>query len=435
MQNRVVVTGMGVVSPNAHGIEPFQKALKEGHSGICFIPKLQELSFACCIGGIPKNFEEISHQYFSGKQISRMNGSIGYASVAAVDAWKDAGFRLPDIDSAADWDTGAIVGCGIGDMELIATTIVPVVNNCKVRRLGSRIVEQVMGSGISARIAGLLGLGNQVTSNSSACSTGTEAIIEAFWRIRTGLAKRMIAGGAEGASPYTWGGFDSMRVLSRKFNDKPEKGSRPMSATASGFVPGAGAGIILLEELDTAIKRKARIYAEVIGGRVNCGGQRGGGSMTSPNPEGVQRCITDTILDANISPDEIDAINGHLTATFADPSEIQNWSTALGRGPGSFPYINSTKSMIGHCLGGAGAIETVAALLQLSRGFLHPSLNCEDLHPEIEVFGDHVVQTGMDYPELKTMAKASFGFGDVNSCLIVKKWEENSSHFSSLDGN
>lgn len=413
---------MGVVSPNAHGIDSFHQALKQGHSGIRFIPELQELNFACCIAGVPKDFEEIGRRYFPEKQISRMNGAIGYASVAALDAWKDAGLHPPSDESAADWETGAIVGCGIGDMELIATTLVPFVNSGKVRKLGSRIVEQVMGSGMSARIAGLLGLGNQVTSNSSACSTGTEAIVEAFWRIRSGLAKRMIAGGAEGASPYTWAGFDAMRVLSRKFNDRPEKGSRPMSASASGFVPGAGAGVLVLEELDTAIGRRARIYAEIIGGRVNCGGQRGGGSMTAPNPEGVRRCIADAIADANISPDEIDAINGHLTATFADPYEIQNWSTALGRGPGCFPYINSTKSMIGHCLGGAGAIETIAALIQLSNGFLHPSLNCEDLHPEIEAFSDHVVQACMEYPELKTMAKAGFGFGDVNSCLILRKW-------------
>lgn len=307
-------------------------------------------------------------------------------------------------------------------MDLIATSIVPTVNGGKVRCLGSRIVEQVMGSGTSACIAGLLGLGNQVTSNSSACSTGTEAIIEAYWKIRSGMAKRMVAGGAEGASPYTWGGFDSMRVLSRKFNDCPEKGSRPMSATAAGFVPGAGAGVVILEDLETAVERNARIYAEVMGGSVNCGGQRRGGSMTFPNPEGVQRCIRDAVCQANISPTEIDAINGHLTATFADPHEVRNWSQALGVDPGNFPYINSTKSMIGHCLGGAGAIETVACLIQLAEGFLHPSLNCEDLHPEIEPFGDRVVQTGMDFPEMKIMAKASFGFGDVNSCLILRKW-------------
>jgi 3-oxoacyl-(acyl-carrier-protein) synthase len=135
-----------------------------------------------------------------------------------------------------------------------------------------------MGSGVSAYVGGILGLGNQVTSNSSACSTGTEAIIDAVYRIRAGLAKRMVAGGAEGASPYTWGGFDAMRVvLSRKFNDQPERGSRPMSASACGFVPGAGAGCLVLEELETALERGARIYGEITGAMVNCGGQRRGG--------------------------------------------------------------------------------------------------------------------------------------------------------------
>jgi 3-oxoacyl-(acyl-carrier-protein) synthase len=280
-----------------------------------------------------------------------------------------------------------------------------------------------MSSAPSARIAGVFGIGNQITSNSSACSTGTEAIVEAVLKIRVGWAKRMLAGSTEGPSPYAWGAFDSMRVLSRKFNDQPEKGSRPMSESAGGFVPGAGAGILVLESLESALERKARIYAEIIGVHVNCGGQRNGGSMTAPNPEGVRRCIQGAIQDAQIDPDEIDAINGHLTATYADPHEISNWSMALNRGPQSFPFMNATKSMIGHCLGAAGSIETVAAVLELEGGFLHPSINCEDLHPEIAPFSDRIVRHCMDYPELRVLAKASFGFGDVNSCLILKKWD------------
>ncbi|MBA7590168.1 3-oxoacyl-[acyl-carrier-protein] synthase 2 [subsurface metagenome] len=215
-----------------------------------------------------------------------------------------------------------------------------------------------------------------------------------------------------------------MRVIARKFNDQPGKGSRPMSASANGFVPGAGGAVLVLEELETARSRGARIYAEILGGVVNCGGQRNGGSMTAPNPEGVQRCIRGAVADAGISPDEIDAVNGHLTATFADPSEVGTWSQALGRGPADFPYINSTKSMIGHCLGAAGAIESVAVVLQLQRGFLHPSVNCEDVHPGIEEFAEKIPRKAMEYPGLKVIAKASFGFGDVNSCLIFKKWEE-----------
>ena len=273
-------------------------------------------------------------------------------------------------------------------------------------------------------MAGLLALGNQVTSNSSACSTGTEAIFDSVMRIRTGLAKRMLAGGSEGSSPYVWSGFDSMRVLSRKFNDQPEAASRPMSASASGFIPGSGAGVLMLEDLESARQRGARIYAEVLGGAVNCGGHRGGGTMTAPNPEGVQRCIRSAISDAGITSQQIDAISGHLTATFSDPGEVKSWFLALEREIDDFPYINAAKSMIGHCLGATGAIESIAVVLQLYKGFLHPSINCEDVHQEIADFTEKIPRTLMEYPDLKVIIKAGFGFGDVNSCLVFKKWEE-----------
>ncbi|MFP3998624.1 MAG: beta-ketoacyl-[acyl-carrier-protein] synthase family protein [Desulfobacterales bacterium] len=424
MYNRVVITGMGVVSPNAIGLSDFEQALRQGKSGIRFIPRLEDLKFGCRIGGVPEDFDSKCGEYFQNcRQQSFMSETIRYAVVSAADAWQDAGFSMPADEDPPDWDAGTVFGCGISDMEVIASEVVPTVNAGKVRRLGTRVVERVMGSATSARLAGVLALGNQVTSNSSACSTGAEAVAEAAWKIRIGRAKRMIAGGAEGASPYTWSGFDSMRVLARKFNEDPEKGSRPMSASACGFVPGAGAGAVVLEDLETALARGARIYAEVLGAMVNSGGHRNGGSMTAPNPEGVQRCIRGALADAEIDPGEIDAINGHLTATFADPHEVRNWSAALKRGPKSFPWINSTKSMIGHCLGAAGAIETVAAVLELDRGFLHPSINCEDPHPELEEFAYKVVGKCMDIPELKIIAKACFGFGDVNSCLILRKWE------------
>ncbi|HQK91783.1 MAG TPA: beta-ketoacyl-[acyl-carrier-protein] synthase family protein, partial [Smithellaceae bacterium] len=163
---------------------------------------------------------------------------------------------------------------------------------------------------------------------------------------------------------------------------------------------------------------------EVVGGAVNSGGQRMGGSMTAPNPEGVKRCIRAAVADAGIDPGEIDAINGHLTATYADPIEVKNWAEALERTPNNFPYINSTKSLIGHCLGAAGAIESVAAVLQVYRGFVHPSINSEDVHPDIAPYTAKIPQTCLEFPGLKYAAKAGFGFGDVNSCIIFKKWEE-----------
>jgi 3-oxoacyl-(acyl-carrier-protein) synthase len=424
MNKRVVITGMGVVAPNAHGLDAFTQALREGRSGIRWVPELAALNFSCQIGGVPQDFEPVRKRYFDHEKLLSINDNIGYASVSAIDAWTDAGFAVPDAeDDRVDWDTGVIAGSGIGGMDTIARTVVPMVNEGKVRRMGSRIVEQVMNSGTSARIAGLLALGNQATSNSSACSTGNEAILEGLWRIRSGRAKRILAGGSEGASPYIWAGFDAMRVICRKFNDQPEAASRPMSASASGFVPGSGGALLLLEDLETALARGARIYAEVLGGAVNCGGHRMGGSITAPNPEGVRRCIQSALDDAGIGPGDIDAINGHLTATFADPVEVRNWSQTLRRGPEAFPYINSTKSLIGHCLGAAGAIECVAVVLQLYRGFLHPSVNCDDIHPEIAPFTDRIPRTCVNHGELKIIAKAGFGFGDVNSCLFFKKWE------------
>ncbi|SEM61715.1 3-oxoacyl-(acyl-carrier-protein) synthase [Syntrophus gentianae] len=425
MKRRVVITGMGVIAPNGHGLEEYEAALREGRSGIRYIPELKELNFACQVGGIPQGVEALRESYFVPEQLVSMNENIGYAAISAIDAWKDAGLTVPSFDSdEVDWDSGIIVGSGIGGMDTIANVVVPMVNAGKVKRMGSSIVEQVMNSGTSARVGGLLALGNQVTSNSSACSTGNEAIFEAMMRIRNGLAKRMLAGGTEGASPHIWAGFDAMRVLSKKFNDNPEQASRPLSASAAGFVPGSGGALLLLEDLETAQARGARIYAELLGGHVNCGGHRMGGSMTAPNPEGVKRCIRAAIADAAISAQDIEAINGHLTATFADPYEVKNWTEALERGPETFPYIQSTKSMIGHCLGAAGAVECVAVVLELYKGFLHPSVNSSDVHPDIAAFSKSIPQQALECPDLKIIAKAGFGFGDVNSCLIFKKWEE-----------
>jgi 3-oxoacyl-(acyl-carrier-protein) synthase len=285
------------------------------------------------------------------------------------------------------------------------------------------VVEQIMASGASARVGGLLGLGGQVTSNSSACNTGTEAIVMGVRSIQWGLVDRMVVGGAEGSDPHIWSGFDSMRVLNRGHNHDPEAASRPLSASAGGFIPGSGAGILVIEELETALKRGAKIYAEIIGTAANSGGMRAGGSMTAPSAPGVQACIRKALMQAEISPDSIDYINGHLTATMADPMEVRNWSEALELGPDRFPRINSTKSMIGHALGGAGAIESVATLLQMNHGFVHGSRNCEDFHPEVQAFENCVPKQSLDMP-ISIAAKASFGFGDVNSCIIFKKWSQ-----------
>jgi 3-oxoacyl-(acyl-carrier-protein) synthase len=341
--------------------------------------------------------------------------------IAGMDAWKDADLPIANGEEP-DWDSGTIFGAGTSGIEKFRESIYKI-DDMQTRRLGSTAVAQTMNSGVSAYLGGKLGLGNQVTTNSSACTTGAESILMAYERIKSGLANRMVAGSTSDSGPYIWGGFDALRVCTFKHNNTPEQGTRPMSASASGFVPGSGAGAFVLEDLETALSRGVRIYAEVLGGNINSGGQRGLGTMTAPNPIAVQRCITSAMASAGIQADEVDTINGHLTATSKDSLEIENWSEALGRSGIKFPYINSLKSMIGHCLSAAGSIESIAAVLQLHQGFIFPNINCEDLNPEITSIIDvSRIPQKLIETELNIIAKASFGFGDVNGCIILKKF-------------
>jgi 3-oxoacyl-(acyl-carrier-protein) synthase len=421
---RVVVTGLGVIAPNANGVSDFDLALRKGQSGLKHQETMAEAKFGCTVAGTPVGVDALCEEAFSPDILLAMNMNQRYASLAALEAWQDAGLTRPAEDSdEVDWRTGAIVGTGVGGMDTIADKVVPLTNAAKIRRMGSVCVEQVMASGISARLSGLFALGNQVTTNSSACSTGTEALAMGMERIRAGLADRMLCGGAEAASHYIWSGFDSMRVLNRGSNDAPEKASRPLSASAGGFIPGSGAGVVMLESLESANARGAHIHAELIGSGVNCGGHRMGGSMTAPNPTSVQRCIGDALADAGIRPDEVDAINGHLTATGADPKEVGSWATALGREPGQLPPITATKSMIGHALGAAGGIESVASILMVEHGYVHPCINCEDIHPEIEKHAASIPHSMLEVPDLDILVKAGFGFGDVNACLVFKRYK------------
>lgn len=424
MKNRVVITGLGVVAPNGVGVNEFTKAIKSGTSGITFHQELKDKGFSCCIGGIPTISEEKKSEYLTPLQLRGFNStSILYGVMAGIDAWKDAGF-LVDENSDLDYDSGLIFGTGTSGIEKFREAIYKI-DDQNVRRLGSTSVVQTMASGISAYLGGILGFGNQVTTNSSACTTGTEALLLGFERIKNGKAKRMLVGSSSDSSLYTWGGFDAMRVMTYKHNETPEKGSRPMSETASGFVPGSGSGALVLESLESALERKATIYAEVLGGNINSGGQRNGGTLTAPNAAAVQKCITDAIIDAKINSSEIDVINGHLTATSKDALEIENWTKALQRNGSNFPYINSLKSQVGHCLAAAGAIESVASVLQIKEQFVFPNINCEDIHPEISkvISTDKIPQKAI-HKEINILAKASFGFGDVNACVIFKKYSK-----------
>jgi 3-oxoacyl-(acyl-carrier-protein) synthase len=422
MNRRVVVTGIGVVSPNGVGAPAFLNAIQNGVSGIRFIPQYQELNFSCQVAGVPAFEWDSLKKYISEVTFHGLKGTnIGYGITAALDAWADAGFEY-DTDEPR-WDTGCIFGNSVADTEAMKNVIIRV-DNKEARKLGSRVVEQAMNSGVTSYIAGRLGLGNMITTNSAACATGTQAILMGYEYIKHGSARRMLVGSSEYVDPYVYGAFDSMRVLSRKFNDEPEKASRPMSATAGGFVPGSGAAALILEDLDFALGRGATIYAEILGGSSNSGGQRGGGSMTAPNPTGVIKSITDAIISSGIHGDDIDLVSGHLTATMADKQEVQNWATALKREGKDFPLINSLKSMIGHCLSAAGSIESVAAILQIKHNFAHPNINLEDPNPGITQLIDmDCIPLTQVNKDINILAKANFGFGDVNTCLIFSKYK------------
>jgi 3-oxoacyl-(acyl-carrier-protein) synthase len=356
-----------------------------------------------------------------------MNKGILYACLAGVEAWKDAGLERNKVQP--DFDSGMVMGAGDLSFDSYRKGEYPfyLVDRGESRKLGSRIVSESMNSGGAAYLNSILGLGNRILSNSSACITGSEAVLLGYEHIALGKAKRMLCGSTEGDGRYIWSAFDAMRVLCADSNDQPDKGSRPMSHNSAGFVPSGGSGALVLESLDSAIARGANIYAEILGGHVNSGGLRDGGSMTAPNPGAVVQCITKALENAEIAAEEIDLINGHLTSTMGDPLEIKCWKDALKLNEQDFPLVNTPKSMIGHGIAGAGSIELVGSLLQMDQGFVHANFNLteDSIHPKIadQIPIEKIPLTTFDH-EVNTIVKANFGFGDINCCLVLRKFEE-----------
>lgn len=421
MKRRVVITGMGICAPNGIGLKEFSEAMRKGKSGIRFHPELANYGFSCQLAAQPQVHGETIAKYFTPLEQRNLQASgLIYGVIAGMQAWEDAALEKID-DDQPDWDTGIIFGTGLLGSEKFRDSI-QLIDQGKTRRLGSTAVPQTMTSGVSAWLSGKLGCANQVSANSSACATGTEAIYLASERIASGQATRMLAGSCNDSGPYAWAGFDAMRILSAANPEFPEAASRPLSESASGFVPGSGAGALLLESRESALARGAKIYGEVIGGAVNSGGQRQGGSMTAANPEGIIRCIQKAVEQAGISHEKIDTINGHLTATRRDPDEIRAWTIALGLQGKDFPKINSFKHVLGHGLAASGSMECVAALLQFQEDCIFGNHNASDTHPEIlKMIDPSCIPLKSEATNPQIIAKASFGFGDVNACLIFRK--------------
>lgn len=424
-RQRVVVTGLGVISPNGIGIPRFLSALQGGRSGIHFQPSMEDLNFRCQVAGIPPLSRKKINDFIKKYHLEHIISSgILYGCLSAVEAWNDAGLKITPRKITPDPNNACIFGTGSNGAE---ATMYQIFFNEKHHggKLDADIPLQALASAVNIYINQIIGFGGQVTTNSSACSTGTEGILMAYDRIQCGLAKRILVGSSESKGEYVWSPFDAMYATSQGHNHHPKMASAPLSQHATGFVPGSGGGALVVESLGSAIDRNASIYAEILGGHINSGGQRGDGSMTIGNREGMVRCIKMAMKTCNIKPADIDLISGHLTSTIGDVFEIESWTKAGKYNPQNFPYINSTKSMIGHSLSASGSIESIAAILQLKHGFIHPSLNAFPLH---ELIKDHIatekIPTKAIYNDnLNIVAKLSLGFGDVNACVFFKKWQ------------
>lgn len=378
---RVVVTGVGVIASNAHGSEAFVEALRQGVSGVRRDPELERAGFGGHLSAIPQGLEDSKRAYFTPDLLVAMKAQIvPLACIAAIDAWQGAGLERPRYDDdRVDWDSGAIMGTWAGtDLMPVA---VPLILGGRVRRMGSTFVEQLMTSAPSARLPGLLALGGQVTTNASGSAAGTEAVALAYHTIRAGRAERMIAGAADAPGAAQWSLLERAGRLQRRFDESPERASRPMSASADGLVPGAGAGALLLESLASATRRGAPILAEVLAGQVGSGG-RHAAAGTPLTAEPMARTIARTLADAGLSPSEVDLVNGGFAGEReADATELEAWSLALGGEIAVRPWLQSTKALVGEAFGGGSAIECVATVLQLARGFVHGQPNCEDPAP------------------------------------------------------
>ncbi len=416
----VVVTGLGVVAPGACGLDAFRAVLRGGKGMPAFDEELGSRGFGCRVSGRARLSEEAMSRTFSEVEQRRVTSNgLRAAVVAGMEAFRDSGLGTGEDELYPN--RSVVFGVGILGVDVLKTGF-DLIDAGQSKRLGTGMMEMQMPSSAAATLAARLGAGGAATCVASACATGTEAVLTGVDRIRRGLADVVLAGSTEADGHHLWGGFDAMRVMTRASNDAPSAASRPLSATAAGFVPASGAGALLLESREHAEQRGAHIYCEIRGGFVNCGARRNGGSMTAPNPVAMRRCIESALRDAGVSADEIELVSGHLTATAGDPGEVAAWCDALRRGGAGFPRLNAPKSIFGHALSASGAIELVACALELHDGFIHPSLNCEDLHPAVlgHIASDCVVRELVE-TQVTTLAKASFGFGDVNACAILRR--------------
>ncbi len=410
---RVVITGVGLVTPLGTGVDKNWQALMDGRSGIGPVTRFDVSDFPTRIAGEVKDFH--AEEFIEKKEIKKMDLFIQYAVAAAKMAMDES--QLPITADNEDM-VGVIVGVGIAGLSSIEEYH-KLFMESRLKRVSPFFIPKLIPNLAPGQISIRYGAKGINYTPASACSSGAHAIGEAFRLIRLGEQDAMIAGGAEAAlTPLGLGGFIAMKAVSSR-NDPPEKASRPFDRNRDGFVMAEGAGVMVLEELEQARKRGAKIYAEVIGYGANADAYH----MTAPSPEGegAARCIRLALRSGGIDPLEVDYINAHGTSTpYNDATETHAIKRVFGEHAARMA-VSSTKSMTGHLLGAAGGVEAVYSALALHHQCLPPTINYEEPDPECDL--DYVPNVSRRAP-VRVALSNSFGFGGTNVCLAFRRWTE-----------
>lgn len=410
-KKKVVVTGVGIITPLGIGIEATWKGLIEGRSGISRITHFDPSNFATQIAGEVKGFNP--EDYIEAKEIKKMDRFIHFAIAASDMAVKDSGLNMSEENPER---IGVIIGSGIGGLPAIEHYHSVLIEKGP-RRITPFFIPMLIINLASGQVSIRLGAKGPNSAVATACATGSHAIGDAYKIIQRGDADVMIAGGTEAViTPLGVGGFNAMKALSTR-NDAPEKASRPFDADRDGFVMGEGAGIVVLESLEHAAKRSAKIYAEIGGYGMTSDAYH----ITSPAPEGegAARCMAIALKDGGINYTEVDYINAHGTSTkYGDELETSAIKTVF-KDQAYKIAVSSTKSMTGHLLGAAGGVEAVVCLLSMRDGIVPPTINLDNQDPQCDL--DYIPHKARKM-EVNCAMSNSFGFGGTNACIIFKRF-------------
>jgi 3-oxoacyl-[acyl-carrier-protein] synthase II len=410
-KRRVVVTGLGLITPLGIGVEASWKSALEGRSGICPITQFDASQMPVRIAGEVKGFDPAP--YIEAKEIKKMDRFIHFAVAAATMAVEDSGLKITDENAER---VGVIIGAGMGGLPAIEHYH-KIYLEKGYRRISPFFIPMLIINLASGNVSIKFGAKGPNSAAVTACATGSHSIGDSFKIIQRGDADVMIAGGTESViTPLGVGGFAVMKALSTR-NDEPEKASRPFDAGRDGFVMGEGSGVIILESLESALNRGAKIYAEIIGYGMSSDAYH----ITTPAPEGegAARCMKAALKDAGIEPKMVNYINAHGTSTkYGDELETAAIKTVFGEHAYKL-CVSSTKSMTGHLLGAAGGVEAIFSVLSIHNNIVPPTINLEDPDPECDL--DYAPNKAKQM-DVECAMSNSFGFGGTNACLLFKRY-------------